>query len=326
MRKLFKVLLILLLVVAAGIAMVMVYVKNVLPNVGAAPDIKIALTKERVERGRYLANHVMVCMDCHSQRDWTVYGGPVKDGSFGGGGERFGKEMLFPGTIYSANITPYALGSWTDGEIFRAITTGQNKKGKALFPLMGYLSYGKMDQEDIYSVIAYLRTLQPIANDVPERSLDFPLNFIVNTIPAKASLSPKPARTDEVAYGKYLVAMAKCSDCHSRIDKQGNPVEGSEFGGGRSFHFPNGMVVTAPNITADDETGIGSWTSDLFVQKFKRFSDSSYHPQKLGANDFNTPMPWLMFTGMDSSDLRAIFSYLRTVKKINNKIIRFAKE
>ncbi|MBO9619755.1 MAG: c-type cytochrome [Niabella sp.] len=325
MRKIIKVLLIILAAAVAGLALILLYVKKGLPSVGAAPDIKVELTKDRVARGQYLANHVAACMDCHSQRDWSVYGAPIKEGTFGGGGERFGKEMGFPGTLYSRNLTPYGLSGWTDGEIFRAITTGQNKRNQALFPLMPYLHYGTLDQEDIYSIIAYLRTLPSIANQVPDRSLDFPVNFIVNTVPRKAALAQKPARTDSVQYGKYLVTMADCVACHSRVDAHGEIIAGSEFGGGRSFNFPNGIVVTTPNITTDVATGIGSWTSELFVQKFKRFSDSSYHEQKLGPKDFNTPMPWFMFTGMDTADLKAIFSYLQTVKKINNEVTRFAK-
>ena len=73
--------------------------------------------------------------------------------------------------------------------------------------------------------------------------------------------------------------------------------------------------LTAPNISADEETGIGYRTKEEFIQKFKQFSDSSYQPQKLGGNDFNTHMPWFMYTGMDISDLSAIYTYLRTVKK-----------
>ena len=88
-----------------------------------------------------------------------MYAGPIIEGTFGGGGEKFGKEAGFPGTLYSKNITPYALHNWTDGEIFRATTSGETKDGKALFPLMGYPAYGKMDREDVYSIIAYVRTL-----------------------------------------------------------------------------------------------------------------------------------------------------------------------
>ncbi len=326
MRKIVRVLLVFVLVIVTGLAAMAVYVKKALPDVGAAPDLQIERTQERIERGRYLANNVMACMDCHSQRDWTVFAGPIKEGTFGAGGEKFGKEMHFPGTLYSANITPHGLASWSDGEIFRAITTGQTKTGNALFPLMGYQSYGKMDKEDLFSIIAYLRTLPSIENDVPERELDFPVNFIVNSIPEKASLSAMPAKSNKVAYGKYLVSIANCQDCHSQVDKKGNLVEGTEFGGGRVFNFPNGTIVTSPNISADEETGIGFWTEEAFVQKFKQYSDGSYQSQKLGAGDFNTPMPWFMYTGMDTSDLSAIYTYLRTVKKIENPVIKFRRQ
>ena len=326
MRKIVRVLLVFILVIITGVAAMAVYVKKALPNVGAAPELQIERTQERIERGRYLANNVIACMDCHSQRDWTVFAAPIKEGTFGAGGEKFGKEMQFPGTLYSANITPHGLANWSDGEIFRAITTGQTKTGKAIFPLMGYQSYGKMDQEDLFSIIAYLRTLPSIKNDVPERELDFPVNFIVNSIPEKASLSAMPAKTNKVAYGRYLVTIANCQDCHSKVDKKGNLIEGTEFGGGRVFNFPNGTIVTTPNISADEESGIGYWTKEAFIQKFKQYSDSSYQPQKLGGDDFNTPMPWFMYTGMDTSDLSAIYTYLRTVKKIHNPVNKFSRQ
>src|SRR5258706_10488836 len=176
MKKIFRVLFIILLIVFVAVSGIAVYVKAALPNVGSAPDIKVSITPERVARGKYLANYVSICMDCHSQRDWNMYAGPIIEGTFGGGGEKFSKESGFPGTLYSRNITPYALHNWTDGEIFRAVTSGETKDGKALFPLMGYPAYGKMDREDVYSVIAYLRTLTQSKNEVPERELDFPMN------------------------------------------------------------------------------------------------------------------------------------------------------
>lgn len=75
------------------------------------------------------------------------------------GGEFFGPDLGFPGEFYSRNLTPANLRGWTDGEIFRAITAGVNKEGEALFPVMPYRNYSKMDKEDIYDIIAYLRTL-----------------------------------------------------------------------------------------------------------------------------------------------------------------------
>lgn len=314
------------MVLIIAVSSLALFVKKGLPNVGLPPELKVEITPERLLRGEYLAVNVMACMDCHSKRDWSIYGAPIAAGTFGGGGEKFGKEMGFPGTIYSANLTPHALGSWTDGEIYRAITTGVNKKGEAIFPMMGYLNYGKMETEDVYSIIAYLRKLPAVKNEVPDRTLDFPVNFMVNTFPEKASPQPKPNKTDEVAYGGYLVSIANCLDCHSKVDEKGARVKGSEFGGGRTFNFPGGVVVTAANISPDKETGIGDWSREAFIQKFKQFSDSSYLPQKVGAGEFNTPMPWFMYTGMDTSDLSAIYSYLQSVRALNNPVKKFVKQ
>jgi hypothetical protein len=145
-------------IILSGVA----YLKFMLPNVGKAPDLKIERTPERVERGRYLANSVTVCMDCHSRRDWSQWSGPLIPGTEGGGGEPFDRKMGFPGDFYSRNITPYGLKDWTDGEIYRAITTGVSRDNEPLFPVMPYHYYGQLDNEDIYSIIAYVRTLHPV--------------------------------------------------------------------------------------------------------------------------------------------------------------------
>ncbi len=117
----------------------------ILPKADPPPDIVIELTEERIEYGRYLANHVMLCMDCHAVRDFSLFGGPPIPESIGAGGERFGREMGLPGEFVTPNMTTAALGDWTDGEIFRAIVSGVSKEGKALFPLMPYPHYSQLD-------------------------------------------------------------------------------------------------------------------------------------------------------------------------------------
>ena len=306
------------------VVLAMVYVKTALPDTGPAPDIKIERTPARIERGKYLANHVTVCMDCHSTRDWSRYAGPMAADGFGGGGEAFTQEMGFPGKFFAPNITPYALKSWTDGEIFRAVTTGVNKNGKALFPVMAYHRFGQMDQEDVYSIIAYIRELPAVKKDIPESEPDFPVNFIINMMPSKAAFTKLPDQKDEVAYGKYLVNATGCVDCHSKTDK-GSVVPGTEFGGGMEFSSPNG-ILRSPNITMHKETGIGTWTKEAFVARFKAYADSSYVSPKLAANDINTPMPWTMYAGMKEQDLAAIFAYLNTIKPIENRVIRMQKK
>jgi len=93
---------------------------------------------------------------------------PVTPGTEGKGGDRVDSEY---GEIYGSNITPYALGDWTDGEIFRAIVSGVSKGGAALAPQMPYEEFRLMPEGDIHAIIAYLRTVRPIAYDWEESRL-----------------------------------------------------------------------------------------------------------------------------------------------------------
>jgi mono/diheme cytochrome c family protein len=321
MKKIVKALLVLAALVLLLIGLAAGYVYFFLPNVGKAPDLKVAITPERIERGKYLATSVAVCIDCHSTRDWSKFAGPIVNGTEGKGGEYFGKEMGFPGTFYSRNITPYHLKGWTDGEVFRAITSGVSKDGKALFPVMQYQHYGKVDKEDIYSIIAYIRSLPEIKNDVPAPKPDFPVNLLMNLSPQKPVFVTKPVPSDTVKYGGYLVMMASCGECHSQVDK-GAVIKGTEFGGGREFIFPGG-VVRAPNITSHS-TGLSNMTQGQFIQRFKMYQDSSYQPPNLQRTDFNSPMPWLMYSKMTQADLASIYQFLRTVKGQNNQVQKFS--
>ena len=325
MKKALRVILVILGVIVLLVAGGVGYIKKALPNVGPAQVLEVQATPGRLAHGAYLARHVAACMDCHSQRDWHIYAGPLKEESFGAGGEKFGPEIGFPGTLYSRNITPYALKDWTDGELFRAITTGETKDGSALFPLMAYHNYGQLDPEDIMSIIAYLRSIPAIKSEIPVRQLDFPLNILVNTFPSKAALMKKPDSNNITAYGKYLVTMGDCVECHSRVDK-GSVVAGSEFGGGRAFDFPNGTVATSANITPDPETGIGGWDRQQFIQRFKAFADSGALHHVVGPGDYNTPMPWLVYAGMRENDLAAMYAYLKTLKPIHNPVQKFSKK
>lgn len=304
------------------IAGLLIYVKAALPDVGEPEDITIEYTPERIERGKYLANHVNVCMDCHSTRDWSRFSGPLMEGTLGRGGEKFDRAVGMPGVYYSRNITPAGLKEHTDGELFRVLTTGVAKDGRAMFPLMPYPYYARMDREDIYSVIAYIRSLQPIENEVPISTHDFPMNFIVNTIPAKAQLQTKPDPSDKFAYGAYLTNAAGCRECHTAVN-QGQIIPELEFSGNREFIMLDGSVVRSSNITPDMETGIGKWTEEFFIQRFKIYSDSASANTPVAPGEFNSIMPWTMYAGMTSEDLGSIYTFLRSVKPLTNEVEKF---
>lgn len=321
MKKILKWLLVLLAIAAIAIIGLLSYVKFALPKVNPAQEMKIDYTAERVERGRYLANHVMLCMACHSERDFTRFAGPPKHGTFGAGGEGFTTELGFPGNYYSANLTPYHLKDWTDGEIFRAMTTGVSRDGHALFPIMPWQDFAVLDQEDLQSVIAYVRTLEPIEHDPPKSESEFPMNFIINTMPEEARFTTRPMEDDKVAYGKYMFTASHCNKCHTKT-VNGKALPGMYLAGGMGFPFP-GLKVHSANITTDKETGIGAWTEEIFLNKFHAFNDSTLIDRDIRPGDFQTPMPWVYYSKMKDNDLKAIFAYLQTVPPVKNKVIKF---
>jgi mono/diheme cytochrome c family protein len=323
MKKVFKVLGILLCGVLLLAGAALAYVKLALPDVGPAPELRVEVTPERVRHGEYLANHVVACMDCHSKRDPALFTAPLTPGTLGRGGERFDQNMGFPGVFYSKNITPAGLKDWTDGEIYRAITTGVNKHGEAMFPIMPYKYYAQMDPEDVKDIIAYLRSIPAIESEIPASEPDFPMNFIHNTIPTPAQPQKRPDPNDEVAYGKYLAFAAACHECHTKPDAQGQKIAGMDWAGGWEFGVGPNAFCTSANLTPDNETGIGRWTKEAFVAKFRAFADSSYQPHPVRSGEFQTIMPWTMYGHMTEQDLGAIYAYLRTLKPIHNPITKF---
>ena len=292
------------------------------PKVSEAQQMTVEITDERVERGKYLANHVTVCMDCHAQRDWTRYAGPPKPGTEGAGGDVFDHKIGLPGTFVARNITPYSLSDWTDGELYRLITTGVTKDNDPIFPIMPYLSYGSLDPEDVKSIIAYLRTIPAIEHHTATSKADFPVNLIMRTMPMEAQPMTTPDTSDVIAYGKYLATISACADCHTPFEKGQYNFE-EKYGGGRSFPLPGGAVTSA-NISSDVKFGIGSWTKEQFVQRFKSNEQdySKMEPMAVGAQ--NTVMPWSMYAGMTERDLESIFAYLQTVEPVSKKVEPFA--
>lgn len=323
MKKFLKILVYLAGVLAVLIIAFLIYFNSTYPRVDPPSNEKVEITPARLERGKYIAQHVAVCMDCHSVRDWSKYAGPVLENTYGKGGEKFdGPTAGVPGVIYAKNITPAGIGNFSDGELIRAIACGVTKDGSALFPLMPYMGYNKFTKEDLYSVIAYIRSLPAIQNEVPSGSIDFPVNMIIKTIQPKSFVPAKePDKNNTVEYGKYLTTIASCGDCHTQMEK-GQPIAGKEFAGGFPFQFPGGVVRSA-NITPDKDSGIGSWSKDDFINRFKSMDPQAYPPMSVDKNEFNTPMPWTLFAGMSNEDLGAIYDYIKTLKPVTNTVVKF---
>ena len=291
------------------------------PAMAAPRDITVSVTVERLERGRYLFENLLDCSGCHSDRDYSKLGAPVKPGGTGVG-SIFPDEMGLPGRVVAPNITPdkeTGLGSWTDGEILRAIREGVDKDGNALFPFMPYIGFRNLSDEDAEALIAYMRSLPPVRNQLPKTELALPVVLMIKSapqpLPGRVS---SPSSSDMLAYGKHLVSVAGCGHCHTP-EESGHVVAGMEFAGGMEFRTPAGTVVSA-NITPDAKTGIGSWTEDAFVSRFRQYREYAMNGAPPVSPESFTLMPWLAYSELEEVDIRAIYRYLRTLKPIDHKV------
>ena len=300
---------------------VIAYIALTYPRAGPVPSLTVEPTSDRIARGAYLVNHVAACGQCHTDRDWTKFSGPVIPGTEGRGGTSFDETMGFPGKIFAPNITPAGIGSMSDGELFYALTAGVGRNHRSLFPVMPYRAYDQLSNDDLIAIIAYIRTLKPLPDIVPPTELKFPMNVIVRTIPSPHVSHPGPDTSNAETYGHYLVTAAGCLSCHTQQNR-GEFVKGMEFAGGVEFPVSGGTVRSA-NITPDDQTGIGAWDKDLFVAKFWYYGEPDSTHLSVADAGHNSTMPWTMFAGMSRSDLEAIFTYLRGISPVHNEVVPF---
>jgi len=252
----------------------------------------------------------VLCFDCHSQaikdfKDTKPGEAPVltKMGS--------GRVMFEEGEmrLVVPNITPdmeTGAGTWTDDQFARAIREGIGHDGRTLFPLMPYEDFRRLTDEDLASVIVYIRSLEPVRNSLPKSNIPFPLSRLINAAPQPVKGPVVQETVDPIARGRYLAEIAHCSNCHTPKDKFGKPLPGMEFAGGDTF----GPVVSA-NITPD-ASGISYYDEKLFLRVMRT--------GHVGARPLNVPMPWWFFKNMKDDDLKAIYAYLRTVKPVQHRV------
>ena len=119
-----------------------------------------------------------------------------------------------------------------------------------------------------------------------------------------------------------MLRSALCSDCHTPIDEQGTPLPGRDFAGGMLI-TETGYRVHSANITPDADTGIGAWTEQQFIDKFKGFENTPPATLSEAEKRQNSPMPWTMYAGMTREDLAAIYTALRAQKPVVNRVVKF---
>jgi len=303
----------LVLVLAVGITFTVGWHPFIGPRARPLTARKFQSTPQRLARGEYLARNVSDCMGCHAEHDWTAHDAPLLPKTFGAGQDmNFLKG--FPGKVYAPNITPDSetgTGDWSDDQLARAIREGVSHDGRALFPFMPYLDFRALSDEDLASIIVYLRSLPPVRRQQPKTDLIFPVKYLIRSVPQPlyTTVSEPDFSTPEKR-GKYLVTIAGCRDCHTPQDGHGQPLPGMDFGGGLILDGPWGRVAST-NITPDP-SGISYYDQATFTQAIRAGF--------VGSRKLNQIMPWHTYRGMTDEDIVAMFAYVNTLKPVRHGV------
>jgi mono/diheme cytochrome c family protein len=285
------------------------------PNMRPLTSRTFERTPARLARGEYIVQGPAHCFHCHSEHDMTDPEAPIKPGMTGAGWHLPIPEL---GDVAAPNITPdpeTGIGNWSDDAIARAVQEGVDVNGRALFPVMPYMMFRNLDNEDLASIVVYLRSIPPVKHEMQVTKLISPLNILVKTMPQPmASHTDEPARTSAVERGRYMVkTIAGCGDCHTPTDDKGQPLPGLDFAGGGVFHDPtqNGREVFSMNIT-QDPSGIAHYDENLFIQTLRT--------GRMGGRQLTPIMPFQNFKNMTDDDLRDMFAYLKTLPPVKHRI------
>jgi mono/diheme cytochrome c family protein len=284
------------------------------PDARPVTSVPFEVTEARLARGKYLAEGPTHCFFCHTEHDFSTPEYPSIAAKKGAGWVMPIPELNH---IASRNITAdreTGLGDWSDDEIARAIREGVRKDGSALFPLMPYLEFATLDDEDVKSIVVYLRTIPAVKNTVPTRQLPGPLEYIVKTMP-KPLTTPQPshAASTPAERGKYLVTVAGCGSCHTPTDAEGAPLPGLSFAGGGFFQLPDqrGKLVFTANITPDP-SGIAHYDEGRFRETLR----TGQIPGRM----LNHVMPFEAFRNMTDEDISDIFAFVKTVPAVKHRV------
>jgi len=274
------------------------------PRKRATTDRQFERTPQRIARGKYLVQGLLGCETCHSPKEWSKHGAPNLPGM-----ELAGQVIPIaglPGTVVAPNLTPdreTGSGAWTDDQIARAIREGIGHDGRTIFPMMPYQQYRQLSDEDVASVVVFIRSLSPVRNPLPPTKIKFPVNYLVRGVPQPVTEpvhGPNP--NDMLARGKYMVQLG-CG-CH-------NAVEKIPYGGGETLAGPWGATVTSPNIT-QDPSGISYYDEALFTKALR----TGY----VGARELSSIMPFGEFQNLNDDDLKAIFAFLKSVPPVQHRV------
>ncbi|NJN84794.1 MAG: cytochrome c [Caldilineaceae bacterium] len=162
--------------------------------------------------------------------------------------------------------------------------------------------FTEMADDDVMDLIAYLRSQEPVENAVPDRELTVEVHHMIE------DTSPAEAPTEGVERGAYIVALARCTQCHTPSNDDGSKNM-DLFLAGAPFRD-----TVAPNLTPDEGTGLGAWSEQEiadFLATGVYDDGTESHGGMKGVVDSGIGM-------LTDDDRLAVAAYLKSLDPIDN--------
>ena len=264
-----------------------------------AAQVSAFAQSDLVKRGDYLVNGLLTCGNCHSPK------GPpaaVAGKDFSGG--LSWDEPPFK--VTAPNITQdkeTGIGAWSDADIKKVLRTGIRPNGAPVAMVMPSGFYEIMTEGDLDAVVAYLRTVKPVSNKVPDPIYKMPQGHPIP--PGGEKPYTAAMLSDKVKKGFYLATIAHCMECHTPMGPRGREFADKFGAGGFEFPGPWGVSVSK-NITQSKTKGIAEWTDAEIKTAITTGVDRK-------GNKLKPPMGYQYYAHMTGEDLDAVVAYLRTV-------------
>jgi mono/diheme cytochrome c family protein len=252
-----------------------------------------------VERGSYLVNTIMTCGNCHTPKGPT---GDIADKAFSGG-LRFNEP---PFDVTASNITPdkeTGIGAWSDADIKKLMRTGLQPTGVPIAVAMPTGFYDIITDSDSDAIVAYLHTIPPIKNKVPDSI--YKMAVPRQVFPGAEKPIDPADLNDKLKRGFYLATIGHCMECHTPMVNGPVDFANSLGKGGREFPGPWGVSVSR-NITSSKTKGIGDWTDAEVKRAITQGMDKD-------GNRLKPPMGYPYYAHMTDADLDAVIAWVRTL-------------
>ena len=264
-----------------------------------------AAAQTLLERGDYLVNGILACQNCHTPRG--PGGALAMDRQLSGGPQVFDEPSF---AVRGANITPdreTGIGAWSDDDIKRALQAGVRPNGVPLAPIMPFPFYKVFTPRDLDAVVAYLRSVAPVAHEVPIPT--YKSEMPVAAYPGGETAMSEEQLADPVRRGFYLATIGHCMACHTPKISERQDFANALGKGGEVFTGPFGTSV-APNITSHRSAGIGAWSDAEIKRAITQGISRDGHRLK-------PPMFFAAYRRLSEPDLDAIVAWLRTLPPLD---------